>query len=186
MDYASLIEKRRERFAAVEVLITDPNLFSDQKKASEIMREHGRLKDLLGMWSTLQSAKVNLAENKELAKENDPEIVELAEMEIPELVETIETLSEKVQYSLLPRDETEDRDALVEIRAGAGGDEASLFAGQIMRMYERHAETRGWKVQHLESSPSEVGGFKEVILKVTGEEVFLRSLLRAKEYSYWH
>ena len=130
MDYASLIEKRRERFAAVEVLITDPNLFSDQKKASEIMREHGRLKDLLGMWSTLQSAKVNLAENKELAKENDPEIVELAEMEIPELVETIETLSEKVQYSLLPRDETEDRDALVEIRAGAGGDEASLFAGQ--------------------------------------------------------
>ncbi|MFT5883327.1 MAG: peptide chain release factor 1 [Crocinitomicaceae bacterium] len=172
MDYASLIEKRRERFAAVEVLITDPNLFSDQKKASEIMREHGRLKDLLGMWSTLQSAKVNLAENKELAKENDPEIVELAEMEIPELVETIETLSEKVQYSLLPRDETEDRDALVEIRAGAGGDEASLFAGQIMRMYERHAETRGWKVQHLESSPSEVGGFKEVILKVTGEEVF--------------
>ncbi|MFC4994324.1 peptide chain release factor 1 [Rubritalea tangerina] len=172
MDYASLIEKRRERFAEVEKLITDPDLFSDQKKASETMREHRRLKELLEMWETLESAKTNLIENQELAKEDDPEMAELAEMEIPELEATIEDLSEKVQYALLPRDETEDRDALVEIRAGAGGDEASLFAGEIMRMYERHAEERGWKVEHLESSPSEVGGFKEVVLKVTGEEVF--------------
>ncbi|WP_018969151.1 peptide chain release factor 1 [Rubritalea marina] len=172
MDYASLIEKRRERFAEVEVLITDPNLFSDQKKASETMREHRRLKELLEMWETLQTAKTNLTENQELAKEDDPEIAELAEMEIPELEASIEDLSEKVQYALLPRDANEDRDALIEIRAGAGGDEASLFAGEVMRMYERHAEGRGWKVEHLESSPSEVGGFKEVVLKITGEEVF--------------
>lgn len=172
MDYASLIEKRRERFAEVEVLITDPELFSDQKKASETMREHRRLKELLEMWETLQTAKTNLVDNQELAKEDDPEIVELAEMEIPELEATIEDLSEKVQYALLPRDANEDRDALVEIRAGAGGDEASLFAGEVMRMYERHAEGRGWRVEHLESSPSEVGGFKEVVLKITGEEVF--------------
>jgi len=172
MDYASLIEKRRERFAAVEVLITDPNLFADQKKASEIMREHGRLKQLLEMWEALENAKTNLIENQELAKEDDPEMVEMAEMEIPELEATIEDLSEKIQYALLPRDANEDRDALVEIRAGAGGDEASLFVGEIMSMYERYCTGRGWKVQHLESSPSEVGGFKEVILKITGEEVF--------------
>lgn len=172
MDYASLIEKRRERFAEVEMLITDPNLFSDQKKASETMREHRRLKDLLEMWETLKTAEVNLAENIELAKEDDPEIVELAQMEIPDLEETITTLTEKVQYALLPRDPSEDRDALIEIRAGAGGDEASLFAGEVMRMYERHSEGRGWKVEHLESSPSEVGGFKEVVLKISGDEVF--------------
>jgi peptide chain release factor 1 len=172
MDYASLIEKRRERFAEVETLITDPDLFSDQKKASEIMREHRRLKELLEMWETLQNAKSNLVENQELAKEDDPEIAELAEMEIPELEATIEDLSEKVQYALLPRDATEDRDALVEIRAGAGGDEASLFVGEVMNMYERYCAGRGWKVEHLDSSPSEVGGFKEVVLKVTGEEVF--------------
>ena len=77
--------------------------------------------------------------------------------------------------ALLPQDPNEERNALVEIRAGAGGDEASLFAGDIMRMYQRYAEDRGWKCEHLESSPSEVGGFKEVILKVTGDEVF-RSL----------
>ena len=172
MDYASLIEKRRERFAEVEMLITDPNLFSDQKKASETMREHGRLKELLEMWNTLETAKTNLAENRELAREDDPEMVEMAQMEIPELEETIADLSEKVQYSLLPRDANEDRDALVEIRAGAGGDEAALFVGEIMNMYERYCTSRGWKLEHLESSPSDVGGFKEVILKVTGEEVF--------------
>jgi peptide chain release factor 1 len=77
-----------------------------------------------------------------------------------------------VQYALLPKDPNEDRDALVEIRAGAGGDEASLFVGEVMGMYERYCAGRGWKLQYLESSPSDVGGFKEVILKVTGEEVF--------------
>ena len=153
MDYASLIEKRRERFAEVEKLITDPDLFSDQKRASETMREHRRLKELLEMWDELENARTNLQENEQLAKEDDPEIAEMAEMEIPELQEKIETLSEKVQYSLLPADPNEDRDALLEIRAGAGGDEASLFAGELMRMYERHAETRGWKIEHLDSSP---------------------------------
>lgn len=172
MDYASLVEKRRARFAEVETLITDPDLFSDQKKASEIMREHRRLKELLEMWESLQSAKVNLVDNIELAKEDDPEMAEMAEMEIPELKETIADLSEKVQYALLPSDPNEDRDALVELRAGAGGDEASLFVGEIMNMLERYCTSRGWKIQHLESSPSDVGGFKEVVLKVTGEEVF--------------
>lgn len=172
MDYAALIEKRKQRFAEVETLITDPNLFADPKKASETMREHRRLKELLDMWDKLENARQNLEENILLSKEDDPEIAELAAMEIPELEATIESLSEKVQYALLPRDPNEDRDALIEIRAGAGGDEASLFAGELMRLYERHAEQRGWKIEHLDSSPSEVGGFKEVVLKVTGEEVF--------------
>lgn len=172
MDYASLIEKRKERFAQVEIAITDPDLFSDQKKASETMREHGRLKELLQMWEDLSKTKVDLEENEELAREEDQEIAEMAAEEIPQLKQLIETLSEKVQYALLPREATEDRDALLEIRAGAGGDEASLFAGQLMKVYERHAESRGWSVEHLESSPSEVGGFKEVILKISGDEVF--------------
>lgn len=172
MDYASLIEKRRERFNEVEVLITDPNLFSDQKKASETMREHRRLKELLDMWDDLTSSRSELADNEELAKDEDREIAEMAEMEIPDLKAKIEQLAEDVQYALLPRDPNEDRDALVEIRAGAGGDEASLFAGELMRMYERHADSRGWKCEVLDTSPSEVGGFKEVVLKLSGEEVF--------------
>lgn len=172
MDYAALIEKRRERFAEVEQLISDPNLFNDQKKATETMREHGRLKQLLENWDTLEDCRKNLQDNLELSKEEDEEIAAMAAEEIPELELKIEQLSQDVQYALLPRDETEDRDALIEIRAGAGGDEASLFVGEVMKMYERHCEQRGWKMEHLESSPSEVGGFKEVVLKVTGDEVF--------------
>ncbi len=172
MNYDSLIEKRKERFAEVEMAITDPDLFSDQKKASEIMREHRRLKELLEMWDELQKSKIDLVENEEMAKDEDAEIAEMATEEIATLQARIAELGELLQYALLPRDATEDRDALVEIRAGAGGDEASLFAGQLMKAYERYAESRGWRVEHLESSPSEVGGFKEVILKVTGEEVF--------------
>ncbi len=172
MDYGPLVEMRKQRFAEVELAISDPDLFSDQKKATETMREHGRLKSLLQMWDELQTCKLNLKENKELLKEDDPEIVEMAQEEIPELTARITTLEQDVQYALLPRDPTEDRDALVEIRAGAGGDEASLFVGEVMKMLERYVDRRGWKLEHLESSPSDVGGFKEVTLKVTGEEVF--------------
>lgn len=172
MDYSYLISQRRERFAEVEKLITDPDLFSDQKKATETMREHRRLKELLEMWDTLETSKKNLEENRELAKEDDEEIAEMASMEIPELEEKIEKLSESVQYALLPRDEAEDRDALLEIRAGAGGDEAAIFGGEIMRMYQRYAEQRGWKYEVLDAMPSEAGGFSKSVMKITGEEVF--------------
>lgn len=172
MDYSSLIEQRRDRFAEVETLITDPDLFSNPKKGKAVMSEHSRLKGLLEMWETLQTAKTNLEENRELAKEDDPEMAEMAAMEIPELEATIEKLSEEVQYALLPRDEAEDRDALLEIRSGAGGDEAAIFAGELMRMYQRYAEQREWKHEHLDSTPSEAGGFSKIVIKVTGEEVF--------------
>lgn len=172
MDYSSLILKRRDRFAEVENLITDPDLFSDQKKATETMREHGRLKSLIEMWDSLQTAKGDLIDNRELAKDDDKEIAEMASMEIPELEATIEKLSSEVQYALLPRDEAEDRDALLEIRSGAGGDEAAIFAGEVMRMYQRYADLRKWKYEHLDSTPSEAGGVSKVVIKVTGEEVF--------------
>ncbi|MBK1832030.1 peptide chain release factor 1 [Verrucomicrobiaceae bacterium R5-34] len=172
MDYSTLIEQRRERFAEVEQLITDPDLFSDPKRGKSVMSEHARLKDLLAMWDELESAKTNLEENRELAKEEDPEMAEMAEMEIPELEEKIETLSEQLQYALLPRDEAEDRDALLEIRSGAGGDEAAIFAGEVMRMYQRYAEQRSWKYEVIDAMPSEAGGFSKAVMKITGEEVF--------------
>ncbi|MBK1790534.1 peptide chain release factor 1 [Persicirhabdus sediminis] len=172
MNYDSLIEKRRERFAEVEGLISDPNLFNDQKKATEIMREHRRLKELLEMWDELKTAESDLIDNRELAKDGDPELAEMAEMEIPELEEKIEKLGVDVQYALLPRDETEDRDALVEVRAGAGGDEAAIFCGEILRMLQRYAELRGWKFESIDAMPSESGGFSKAVIKVTGEEVF--------------
>jgi peptide chain release factor 1 len=172
MDYSSLISKRRDRFSELEEAVGDPALFSDPKRATEILREHGKLKQTLALWDRLESAKRQLADNQELAKSDDPEFAAMAAEEIPGLGSEITKLSTEIQYALLPADPSEDRDALVEIRAGAGGDEASLFAAELMRMYQRYADLRGWKSEHLESSPSEVGGFKEVILKITGQEVF--------------
>lgn len=172
MDYTQLIAKRKDRFRELEEAIGDPNLFDDPKRATEILREHRKLQQTLQIWETLQNTEAQLADNQELARSDDKELSQMAAEEIPELEKALVQLREDIQYALLPSDPNEDRDALVEIRAGAGGDEASLFAGEMMRVYQRYADSKGWKTEHLESSPSEVGGFKEVILKVTGDEVF--------------
>lgn len=172
MDYSSLIEKRQQRLEELETIISQPDFFNDQKQASETMREHAHLKKMMETWNDLKNSERELADNRELAKEEDSEIAELAELEIPSLEKKIDHLTTEIQYSLLPRDTTEDRDAIVEIRAGTGGDEASLFAGDLLRLYERYAEQRGWKFEHMESSPSDVGGFKEVVCRIAGSEVF--------------
>ena len=172
MDYTALIEQRRRRAGEIDDMISDASFFGDPKRASEIMREHRRLKETLALWDRLSEAKRQLEENEDLAKADDPELAEIAREEIPALQTEIAKLSEDIQYALLPADPNEDRDAILEIRAGAGGDEASLFAAELLRLYQRYADTRGWKTEHLSSSPSEVGGFKEVFLRVTGGEVF--------------
>ncbi|MDA9923114.1 peptide chain release factor 1 [Verrucomicrobiales bacterium] len=172
MDYAPLIEKKRLRVPELESFMAQDGFFDDPKQAGELTREYNRTKSLLEDWATLAKAKENLEENRLLAKESDPDMAEMAAEEIPALETQIEELEAKVQYALLPHDPTEDRDAIVEIRAGTGGDEASLFAGDLYRMYQRYAEARGWRVEPVEASPSEVGGYKEVVFKVTGEEVF--------------
>lgn len=172
MDYSAIIAKRQERFHELEEAVGDPELFGDPKRATAILREHRRLKQTLDLWAGLEDSRRQFADNQELARSEDPEFAEMAAAELPALEAAITRLAEDLQYALLPADPNEDRNALVEIRAGAGGDEASLFAAELMRLYQRYAETTGWKCEHLESSPSEVGGFKEVILKITGDEVF--------------
>ena len=175
MDYASLIEKKRARFDELERQIAEPDFFNDQKRAAESTREHARLRTLLETWDQYRRTREELAGNQELGKGTDAELAELALSEMPDLEKRLASLGERLQYSLLPPDGTEDRDALVEIRGGTGGDEASLFAADLLRMYSRYCEVRGWKVETLDSSPSGIGGFKSVTIKVSGDEVF-RSL----------
>ena len=172
MDFTSLIALRQHRFLEVEHSINDPALFDDPRRATETLREHRRLKQTLELADSLTRSQQQLSDNQLLAKGDDPELAEMAQAEIEPLQTLITELTEKLQYALLPADPNEERDALIEIRAGAGGDEASLFAAELMRLYQRHSERRGWKTEHLESSPSEVGGFKEVILRISGDEVF--------------
>ena len=172
MDFAPLIERKAEHFQELEAAIASGNLFENPQKAREVMREHARIKELLANWDALRKARTELVENQELAKGTDIEMAEMAQAEIPVLEKKIEEFDRSIQISLLPPDANEDRDAIVEIRAGTGGSEAALFGADLYRMYNRFAETRGLKIEEMESSPSELGGLKEVIFRVSGQAVF--------------
>lgn len=171
MDFASLITRKRDRFRELDAEIASGTIFNDPKRARELLREHARLKELLANWEQLQKARTDLADNQELAKGTD-ELAEMAQAELPELETKIAALQKSVQYALLPPDPNEDRDAILEIRAGTGGDEAAIFAADLYRMYSRFAEANGLKIEPLESSPSELGGLKEMIFRVSGSGVF--------------
>src|SRR5436309_11960835 len=172
MDFNSLIKLKRERFEQLEREIADPALFSNRQRASEIMREHANIKDLLAKWDELEAARKQLDDNRELASSRDVEIAAMADDEIPDLEKRVAGLERDLQIGLLPPDENENRDAIVEIRAGTGGSEAAIFAADLYRMYHRYAESAGLKAEDLESSASELGGLKEVIFRVSGQSVF--------------
>ena len=127
MDFNSLIQLKRQQFEELKRDIADPALFSNRQRASEIMREHASIKQLLAKWDELQAARKQLDENRELAMSSDIEIAAMASDEIPELEKRVSDLQREVQIALLPPDENEERDAIVEIRAGTGGSEAPSF-----------------------------------------------------------
>ena len=172
MDLNSLIQLKRKRFEQLEHDIADPALFSNRRRASEMMREHANNKQVLAKWDELEVARKQLDDNRELTTSRDVEIAAMADDEIPELEKRVADLERDVQIALLPSDENEERDAIVEIRAGTGGSEAAIFAADLYRMYHRYAESAGLKTEDLESSPSELGGLKEAIFRVSGESVF--------------
>jgi peptide chain release factor 1 len=172
MDFDPLIQRKRERFEQLEREIADPKLFDNRKHAGEIMREHATLKSVLAKWDELEVARKQLDDNRELTSSRDVEIAAMADDEIPDLEKRVTDLERELQIGLLPPDENENRDAIVEIRAGTGGNEAAIFAADLYRMYHRYAESAGLRTEDLESSPSELGGLKEVIFKVSGESVF--------------
>src|SRR5437763_16239198 len=138
------------------------------------MREHASIKQLLAKWDELEAARKQLDDNRELAMSGDVEIAAIADDEIPDLEKRVADLEREVQIALLPPDENEDRDAIVEIRAGTGGSEAAIFAADLYRMYHRYAESAGLKTEDRESSPSEPGGFKDAIFLISGVSVFIK------------
>ena len=172
MDFNLLIERKRTRFEQLEREIGDPHLFDNRKHAGEVMREHASVKRLLALWSELETARRQLSDNRELAAATDADIAQMAQEEIPQLEKRTHELERDVQIALLPPDENDERDAIVEIRAGTGGSEAAIFAADLFRMYNRYAESAGLKIEDVEASPSELGGLKDAIFKVSGDAVF--------------
>ena len=174
MDFEPLIARKRSRFEEIEREIAAPGLFDNAPRAREVLREHAATKGLLQSWDSLVRARRELAENREFASGDDKEMASLAAAEIPALEAKIPALEREVQVALLPPEPDEDRDAIVEIRAGTGGAEAALFAAELYRMYGRYADSIGLKVEEMESSPSDLGGLREAVFRVSGTSVFRR------------
>ncbi|MBV9657495.1 MAG: peptide chain release factor 1 [Verrucomicrobia bacterium] len=175
MDLRPIVLKKLDRLRELDAEIADPAFFDQPARARQALREHSTLKALGATWGELEKARADRDANADLAKSSAPgdaELAALAAEELPALDARIASLERDVQLALLPPDENEDRDAIVEIRAGTGGSEAALFAADLHRMYARYAESAGLRIEPLDSSPSELGGFKEVVFKVTGQSVF--------------
>lgn len=173
MDLRPIVQKKSERFRELENAIGDPALFDQPLRARATMREHAQLKLLLDNWEARERAATQRKDSLELVKnETDPEMAAMANEEIADLDAEIVRLDREVQLALLPADPNEDRDAIVEIRAGTGGSEAALFAADLHRMYSRFAEMAGLKIEPMDSSVSELGGLKESVFRVSGQAVF--------------
>jgi peptide chain release factor 1 len=175
MDFHPIIARKRERFRELDDAIADPALFNDPVRARGTMREHAQLKLLLAAWDARERTALQRAESAELAhNETDAELAAMATEDITTLDADLTRLDRDIQLALLPPDPNEDRDAIVEIRAGTGGSEAALFAADLHRMYTRYVEAVGLKIEPMDSSASELGGLKEVIFRVSGTAVFRR------------
>ena len=176
MDLRPHIEKFRRRFAEVEAALSDPRAFDNPQRAQELSREYARLKELVAQGENFLKASAQLGESRELLKTEPPEseLALMAKEEIARLEAGEKRLARQIQFGLVPPDPTDSRNTIIEIRAGAGGSESALFAADLYRMYCRYAEARAWKIEALDSSPSDLGGFKEIIFIITGTDVFKR------------
>lgn len=163
----------KEEFKELSKALEDSALFSDPEKAASLNRRHRQVEDILNLYSHYETALGQLDDNRAIVAEaSDPELVELASEEIPSLEVEVTRLQEELEDKLLPRSPDEAKNAILEIRAGTGGDEAELFAGELFRMYSRYAERKGWRVEIANLNRSELGGIKELTCQVSGEDVF--------------
>jgi len=153
--------------------MSEPDFYGDQRAAGAVSREHQQLSKLRDLYVDLEKVFAQIKENKAIIDENaDPEFVELAKEDVAALEKQIEPLKAEILKTMIPADPTDSRNTVVEIRAGTGGDEASLFAADLYRMYCRYADTRGWKTEILSSSESPAGGFKEMCFLLSGSDVY--------------
>jgi peptide chain release factor 1 len=176
MDLRPHLEKCAQRLAEVEAALSDPKVFDNKQRAQDLSREYARLKELSQVGQSYSKVLVDLDENRALlsSDSNDPDMAAMAHEDIQRLQSEEKRLAFEVLRGLLPPDPTDSRNTIIELRAGAGGSESALFAADLYRMYTRYSENRGWKVEAMESSSSDLGGFKEIIFLISGSDVFKR------------
>ncbi len=170
-----MIDKLRgieDRFIKLEKLLSDPAVISDQKKYQDYLKEHGELNKVVSSFREYQGFLDELEDAKELLKDSDPEIQSMARDEVSSLKIKIEKIESKIKILLMPKDSNDQKNVVLEIRAGTGGEEAGLFAGDLFRMYSRYAESRSWQIEIIEKNDSASGGFKEIVSLIRGKNVY--------------
>ena len=167
------LEAIKARFEEVSQLIVQPDAMSDMKKYTQLSKEYKDLEKIVSRYKVYKNTIENIASAKELLNvEKDPEFREMAKMELEELQEKEEELEEELKKLLIPKDPNDSKNVILEIRAGTGGDEAAIFAGDLFRMYQRFAEQQNWKLSVLDLTEGTSGGYKEIISTISGEDVY--------------
>ena len=167
------LEEKAVRYEEVNELVQDPDLIRDQKKYKDVMREHSHLTALMESYEEYKKVLQGIEDSKIIiTEEDDQEMKEMAREELRELEEKQPQLEDKIKMLLIPPDPLEEKNIIMEIRAGTGGDESSLFCADLFRMYTRYADMKGWKYEIMDASESEVGGYKEISFSISGKYVY--------------
>lgn len=173
MNIDNKLKQLKSRHEELTVALGDPSVYSDQKRFADMSREHSELSDLMKIYDDLVRTRNEIQGNKELiASENDAEILAMAKEEIGPLEDKVEKLEEEIKILLVPADPEDTRNAIVEIRAGTGGDEAGIFAGDLFNMYRRYADSQRWTLELLSLNEAAKGGFKEIVFSLSGTGIF--------------
>jgi peptide chain release factor 1 len=173
MEIIEKLKKIKDRFENINQQLSDPDVLSDRDKVVNLSKERSDLTEIVNAYEIYSEVLKNITGNKEIINSGgDKELTELAETELGELEEKKEKLEEEIKYLLLPKDPNDNKDIIMEIRAGTGGEEAALFAGNLFRMYSRYAEIKGWKVELMDINDTGLGGIKEVVFSIGGNDVY--------------
>jgi len=168
------LESLADRYEELAALLGDAGVISDQDKFRAYSKEYAELEPVVQCFQSYQQAQGDLAEAQLMLEDSDPDMREMAKEEFAEAKDSIAALEQELQILLLPKDPNDGRNVFLEVRAGTGGDEAAIFSGDLFRMYSRYAETQGWKVEVVSANEGEHGGYKEIITRIAGKDVYSR------------
>jgi peptide chain release factor 1 len=166
------LEQASERLQELDHLLADPDVHNDNKRFRSLTKEHAQLTPLVEQWNAFRQAEQDLADAFDWINSGDSDLKAMAQDELPQLKEQLENLENSLRTLLIPQDPNDDANLFLEIRAGTGGDEAAIFAGDLFRMYSRYAERQGWRVEVISEQEGEHGGYKEIIARIEGEGAF--------------
>ncbi len=168
----SKLESLRDRFDEVAALLSDAEVMTDRERFTALSKEYAEIEPVVGCYRRAMELEANIADNEQLLEEEDPEMRELAQQDIADCRAQLEDLTSELKRLLIPRDPNDESNVFLEIRAGTGGDEAAIFSGDLFRMYNKFAEQKGWRVEVMNERPGEHGGFKEIITRIEGKDVY--------------